>query len=210
MCVITVDSSVMFFALNGVWQPVHLSHGCKKLGKFENLVVTVHMLSESPPAWLSKLYKLPELQFYHPSFNCVTACVAFCYGDESYKFQLEGSSALASLKKRKKEFLNRSSLAADGHSDPKNFWSAERTLHSWLHASVFLALSSQSLQQTSKIGAICLSVAAIALALYSVARWSWRNHSLKRGVFGAFVDRIAPMAVAMVIVAFLVASVVLI
>jgi hypothetical protein len=180
-CVVTVDMEMTFFALEGSWQPSQLL-ACKSVASFPHVLVTVHALGHTSALWKRMYKKVPELHFYHPSFNVVTACVACCYGDESYRFEpCAGVSPLPALKLRQREEKERagdeqqhlvSSLSQTGRVDPKNFWSAERTLHSWLHACVFLGLSARSLHKASALGSTLLSAAAIALALYAVMRWT--------------------------------------
>ncbi len=97
--------------------------------------------------------------------------------------------------------------------DPKNYWTAERTLHSWLHTSIFLALNSASLYGATslpmKIGGVVVAGAAICLALYALVRWVWRSRSLRSSnqSLDAFVDRVAPVFAVVLVVVLLATSV---
>ncbi len=175
-------------------------------------------------AWLKKLYKAQELSCYQPDFSAVTACVACCYGDVSYPMIPVPRSALEALKERAREQRDLQKQAKNYSAeeqasnkvlftsteavvDPKNYWTAERTLHSWLHTSVFLSLNASSLitaaSLTVKVGGVVVAAAAICLALYALVRWIWRSRSLRssRQSLDAFVDRVAPIfAVVLVVV----------
>jgi hypothetical protein len=198
---VAVDSCMSFFALSRTWQADQLNR-CKNVQLFPHSVVTVHvLLDDDIPSCLKKVLKLPELEpHFNPCFSSMLACVAFCYGgQDTYLVDHKQSklTALSVLKERRRQ------KAEDGQ-DPKLFWSVERTLHSWLGGAVFLALSAQTLRNSSRLGGIFLSGAAIVIALYAVGRWSWRNFSIKKGgPTRAFADRIAPVAIACLILMFL-------
>jgi uncharacterized membrane protein YidH (DUF202 family) len=221
-----VDTQMSFATLTGSWQDDRML--CfRNAYAFPHAVVTVHIggrVREDLP-WLKKMYKLRELAYFQPDFSVVTACVACCYGDASYPLEPVETSGVEALKERGREQRAQESKSYsaeekaarrvlftrdEAESDPKNFWTTERTLHSWVHTAIFVALNAASLYGSSnavtKAGGVAVAVCAILLALYAVARWLWRSRSLasERQALSAFVDRVAPI-VAVSLVVFLTA-----
>ncbi len=217
-----LDTEVSFATLTGSWQDERML--CfRNAYAFPHAVLTVHVagrVREDVP-WLRKLYKLRELGCFQPDFSLVTACVACCYGDASYPLEPAPQSGLEALRERGREQRSRlqqrysaeeearhkvlyAAEAAEG--DPKNYWTTERTLHSWVHTAIFVALNAASLYGASdpatKAGGAAIAGCAILLALYATGRWLWRSRSLasERQALSAFVDRVAPVVAVSLVV----------
>ena len=218
---VIVDTAVSFATLTGSWQDERLL-AFRNAYAFPHAVVTVHVagrVREDLP-WLKKMYRLRELAHLAPHFHVMTACVACCYGDASYPFELVENSAVAALKERGREQRNLlKSYSAEEEAkqkvlftaetalvDPKNYWTTERTLHSWVHTAIFVALNAASLygatDPATKVGGAAIAGCAILLALYATGRWLWRSRSLasEQQALTAFVDRVAPVVAVLLVV----------
>lgn len=183
---------------------------------FPNAICSIRSVDGSMSKHAKSIMTLPELT-YAPELSVGITPIPFCFNDPRFSLvppnsgellaiRLEDSKSDRKVWKRKMKKQASVKIVDRIQTDAKNYLTTERTLFSWLGTCMFIALSGLPFLESSKgvtmvFGGLVALAGALVLAIYAVARWFWRNHTLRHGSndsMRSFVDRVGPaLAIAM-------------